>query len=167
MNGPTEFPRNLALGLLIAAGFATAAHAADTATGNLNYKGRSVDFKYAWLVTGPSDLEPGKSIRKLVLSPTDISAKLQACKTFSCTDGQVEEGMTADFTGGPRINYWVVMNGQKIQYSGTATPDSLKARANDPSHLAGRLAIDDTAAGGPKLSAEFDVAVLKDFKVAR
>lgn len=167
MNGLTGFPRNLMLGLLIAAGIATAAHAADTATGNLNYKGRSVDFKYAWLVTGPTDFEPGKTTRRLVLSPTDIGSKLQACKTFSCTDGEVMEGMTADFTGGPRINYWVVMNGQKIQYSGTAMPDSLAARANDPGHLAGRLAIDDTASSGPKIGAEFDVMVLKDFKTAR
>ena len=59
------------------------------------------------------------------------------------------------------------MNGQKIQYSGTATPDAFTARADAPGRLAGRLAIDDVAAGGPKLSAEFDVSILKEFKVAR
>ena len=31
--------------------------------------------------------------------------------------------MTVDFDAGPRLNYWVVANGQKIQYSGTAKPD--------------------------------------------
>ena len=154
-------------GLLLAAGLATATHAGDTASGSLRYKGRSAAFKYAWLVTGPSDFEAGKTVRRLVLSETDIGSKLQACKAFSCTDGEVMEGATVDFTGGPRLNYWTVMNGQKVQYSGTAKPDVFAARANDPGHLAGRLAIDDTAAGGPKLAADFDVTVLKEFKVAR
>ena len=160
-------PGQALAGLLLAAGIATAAHAGDAANGSLNYKGRSAAFKYAWLVTGPSDFEAGKTIRRVILSTTDIGATLRACKTFSCTDGAVMEGMTVDFTGGPRLNYWTVMNGQKVQYSGTAKPDAFAARANDPAHLAGRLAIDDTAAGGPKLDAEFDVTVLKEFTVAR
>ena len=167
MNLLSRRPGQVLAGLLLGAGIATATHAADTASGSLHYQGRSVAFKYAWLVSGPSDFEAGKTVRRLVLSTTDIGAKLRACKTFSCIDGDVMEGMTVDFTGGPRLNYWTVMNGQKVQYSGTAKPDAFAARANDPGHLAGRLAIDDTAAGGPKLDAEFDVTVLKDFKVAR
>ena len=27
--------------------------------------------------------------------------------------------MAVDFTGGPRLNYWTVMNGQTVEYSGT------------------------------------------------
>ena len=141
--------------------------AADIAGGNLSYKGRTTPLKYAWLVRGPSDLEPGKTVRRLVLSGTDISAKLSACKTFSCTDGEVTEGATVDFTGGPRINYWIAMNGQKVQYSGTARPDVFAERGSDPARITGRLAIDDTAAGGPRLDADVDVALLKEFKVAR
>jgi hypothetical protein len=167
INPTSRWAPGLLPGIMLGACIAMSAHAADSATGSLNYKGRSVDLKYAWLVTGPSDMEPGKVVRRLILAGTDIGAKLQACKTFSCTDGEVTEGMTADFTGGPRINYWVAMNGQKIQYSGTATPDAFTARADAPGRLAGRLAIDDVAAGGPKLSAEFDVSMLKEFKVAR
>ena len=150
--------------LILLGGIVTGVGAVDTAGGNLSYKGRTAALKYAWLATGPSDMEPGKTVRRLVLSSTDIGAKLQACKTFSCTDGSVTEGATVDFTGGPRLNYWTAMNGQKIQYSGTARPETFAARVNDAGHLAGRLAIDDTAAGGPKLDAEFDVKVLKDFK---
>ena len=167
MNVLSRSPGQVLAGLLLAAAIATVTHAADTAGGSLHYQGRSVAFKYAWLVTGPSELEAGKTVRRLVLSTTDLGATLQACKAFSCTDGTVMEGMTVDFTGGPRLNYWIVMNGQKIQYSGTARPDAFAARANDPGRLAGRLAIDDTAAGGPKLDAEFDVTLLKEFKVAR
>lgn len=154
-------------GLLLVAGLATTVGAADTATGSLNYKGHATVLKYAWLVTGPSDFEPGKTVRRVVLSATDIGAKLQACKTFSCTDGEVTEGATVDFIGGPRLNYWIVTNGQKVQYSGTVAADAFVARANDARHLSGRLAIDDTAAGGPQLNAEFDVALLKEFTVAR
>jgi hypothetical protein len=143
------------------------AHAADTGSGKLDYKGRSAALKYAWLVTGPSDMAPGKTVRRLILSASDIGAKLDACTTFSCTDAQVTEGATVDFTGGARIDYWIAMNGQKVQYSGSTRPESFAARANDAAHLAGRLAIDDASAGGPRLEAEFDVARLKDFKVAR
>jgi len=42
-------------------------------------------------------------------------------------------------------------------------PDAFSARANDPGHLAGKLAIDDVAAGGPRVEAEFDVTVFKTF----
>jgi len=143
------------------------ATAADIGIGSVNYKGRTVALKYAWLVSGPSDMEPGKTVRRLVMSASDIGANLKACAAFSCTDSSVMEGMTVDFTGGPRINYWIVMNGQKIQYSGTAKPDAFAAAANEPAHLAGRLAIDDTGAGGPKIDAQFDVALLKEFKAAR
>jgi hypothetical protein len=153
----------LALAVALAAG----AQAADTGSGTLTYKGRTSALKYAWLVSGPSDMEPGKTVRRVILSATDISAKLAACKTFSCTDGAVTEGTTLDFTGGPRINYWIAMNDQKVQYSGTATPDAFAARVNEPAHLAGKLAIDDVSAGGPKLDAQFDLERLREFKVAR
>ena len=167
MSLPARTTARIAAAALLFAGIITTAGAADTATGTINYKGRSAAFKYAWLVTGPSDFEAGKTVRRLILSTTDLGPKLQACKTFSCTDGEVMEGMTVDFTGGPRLNYWVALNGQKIQYSGTAPPATFTARADEPAHLAGKLAIDDVAAGGPQLAADFDVTLLKDFKSAR
>jgi hypothetical protein len=153
--------------LVVGASLAGGAGAADTGSGSIAYKGRAAALKYVWLVTGPSDMEPGKVVRRLILSATDIGGKLQACKAFSCTDGEVTEGMTVDFTGGPRLNYWVALNGQKVQYSGAARPDAFTANADDATHLAGRLVIDDTAAGGPKVTATFDVTLAKDFKVAR
>jgi hypothetical protein len=159
----TRFLGVLVLGLSLASG----AGAADTGSGSIDYKGRAAALKYAWLVTGPSDMEPGRQVRRLILSATDIGGKLQACKAFSCTDGEVTDGMTVDFTDGPRLNYWVALNGQKVQYSGSARPDAFTASANDATHLAGQLAIDDTAAGGPKVTATFDLWLAKDFKVAR
>ena len=153
----------LVAGILVAA----SAAAAGAGGGNLSYKGRAATLPYAWLVSGPSDLEPGKTVRCLVLSSTDIGGKLAACKTFSCTDGEASEGATVDFAGGPRLNYWIAMNGQKIQYSGTARPEAFAARGDDAGRLAGHLAIDDTAAGGPRLDAEVDVPLLKAFTLAR
>ena len=167
MNLPSRSWASVLAGIVLGVGIVTAASGAETASGTLLYKGRSAALKYAWLVTGPSDMEPGKTIRRLVVSATDIGAKLTACKTFSCTDGEVAEGMTVDFTGGSRLNYWIALNGQKVQYSGTAVPDTFAARANEPARLAGRLAIDDTAAGGPKIDIDFDVTLLKAFNVAR
>jgi hypothetical protein len=137
------------------------------AQGTLVYKTRSATLKYAWLVKGPYLEDPSKTVRRLILSAKDISAELQACKTIMCADGQVTEGMTVDFDVSRRLNYWVALNGQKVQYSGTVTPDAFAARANDGGHLAGKLVIDDVAAGGPKIDAEFNVTLFKEFKPDR
>ncbi len=134
------------------------------AKGNIGYKGRTATLKYAWLVKGPLSSDPGKTVRRLIVSATDIGATLQACKTIMCADGQVAEGMTVDFDVGPRLNYWIALNGQKVQYSGTVKADAFAARANDNTHLAGKLAIDDVAAGGPKVDAEFNVVLVQEFK---
>ncbi len=75
--------------------------------------------------------------------------------------------MTVDFAGGPRLNYWVALNGQKVQYSGAARPAALTAKVDDATHLAGQLAIDDIVADGPKVTATFDVTLTKDFRIAR
>jgi len=145
----------------MSASFAIAA--GNDASGTLAYKGRTVAFKYAWLVKGPYDRDPVRIVRRLILSANDISTAIQACKTVSCIDGQVTEGMTVDFDVSPRLDYWVALNGKKIQYSGAVMPDAFSARANEPGRLAGKLAIDDVVAGGPKVDAEFDVTVFKTF----
>jgi hypothetical protein len=136
----------------------------NVAKGTLVYKTRSATLGYAWLVKGPYLEDPSKTVRRLILSAKDISAELQACKTIMCADGQVTEGMTVDFDVSPRLNYWIALNTQKVQYSGTATPDAFAVQANDAGHLAGKLAIDDVAAGGPRIDAEFDVTLFKEFK---
>ena len=145
----------LAANIAIAAG--------SEASGTLAYKGRNATFKYAWLVKGPYDRDPTKTVRHLILSANDIGVAIQACKTISGADGKLTEGMTVDFDVSPRLDYWIALNGQKVQYSGAAMPNAFSARANDPGHLAGKLAIDDVAAGGPKVDAEFDLAVFKTF----
>ena len=148
--------------ILIAALGAGPAHAAD-AKGTVVYKGRTVDVKHAFLVQ-TTDAMSGKPMRRLILSPKDIGAKIASCAKMSCVDGDLDEGLEVDFVEGPRLNYWLVMNGQKIQYSGTEPKESLASTANDAKKVAGTLRFDKTGAGGPKVDVTFDAALVKDLK---
>jgi len=148
--------------ILIAALGAGPAHAAD-AKGTVVYKGRTVDVKHAFLVQ-TTDAMSGKPMRRLILSPKDIGAKIASCAKMSCVDGDLDEGLEVDFVDGPRLNYWLVMNGQKIQYSGTEPRESLASTANDAKKVAGTLRFDKTSAGGPKVDVTFDAALVKDLK---
>jgi hypothetical protein len=156
---------------VLALGAAWDGHAAGTAKGDLAYKSKSgvinMTPKFAYLVKGPDAVDAGKTIRKVVLSATDLESKIAACSTMSCTDADLGDGMTIDLDAGPRVNYWVVLNGQRVQYSGTATTSALALTTDTPTRVAGKLAIDDTAAGGPKLAVEFDAPLVKEVKKAR
>lgn len=156
-----------AVALLAAATLVSTAATADPASGTIDYRSKGgtivVNVSNVYLVKGP-DAASGKTIRQLIFTSTDVAAKLQACASMMCVSGNVSEGMTVDFDAGPRLNYWVVGNGQKIQYSGTARPDeSLKLSVDSADHLAGSLAIDDSAAGGPKVNVKFDATTVKQF----
>ena len=85
---------------------------------------------------------------------------------MSCADDVVTEGMTVEFVGGPRLNYWVVLKGGRVQYSGTSEPDALTATTDEPGKLAGALKFDDTAANGPKVDVKFATQLLKEFPAA-
>jgi hypothetical protein len=151
----------------ITAAFLSGVAAAEPASGTINYQSKAgpivISVAHVYLVKGP-DAVTGKTIRQLVVAPADIGAKLQACATISCVSGNLMEGMTVDFDAGPRLNYWVVANGQKVQYSGTAKPDeTLKLTADTADQLAGTLTIDDSKAGGAKVTVKFDAKTAKQF----
>jgi len=145
--------------ILIAALGAGPAHAAD-AKGTVAYKGRTVDVKHAFLVQ-TTDAMSGKPMRRLILSPKDIGPKIASCAKMSCVDGDLDEGLEVDLVEGPRVNYWLVMNGQKVQYSGTEPRESLSATSDDAKKVAGTLRFDKTAAGGPKVDVTFDATLVK------
>ena len=90
------------------------------AKGTLNYKGKSKDFaitlKYAHLVKGPDLMDPKTTIRRVILSSTDLAAKIQACKTMDCSDDDLTDGIEIDITGGPRLLYWLAVNDGLVQY---------------------------------------------------
>jgi len=141
--------------------------AAEPASGTINYQSKSgpiaINVANVYLVKGP-DAVSGKTVRQLVFVPADIGAKLKACATLSCVSGLLNEGMTVDFDVSPRLNYWVVGNGQKVQYSGTAKPEeTLKLTTDTPEQMAGTLTIDDSKAGGAKVNVKFDAKTAKSF----
>jgi hypothetical protein len=150
-----------ALVLGVTAALSVPASAAGEAKGTVTSKARTVDVKYAYLVKGP-DAVTKQTIRRLILSATDLSAKIAACKTMSCTDSGLGDGLSVVLEGGPRIFFWMVMNDQKIQYSGTEASSALVAKTDDAKRLAGTLKFDKTGAGGPKVDVEFDAALVKE-----
>jgi len=159
-------------GVAVALAVSSHGEAADgTATGTLTYvsKGAPITamLKYAWLVRGPDAVDAKKTIRHLILSSADIGPKVSACKTMSCTDADLGSGMTVDLEGGPRLNYWVSLNGQLVQYSGSARPEALELTTDTATRLAGRLTIDDSGAGGAKVDVTFDAQALPELKLAR
>jgi len=162
--------RAAAAPLLLALGAALAlpATAADgEAKGTLVYRGTTLAFKHVFLIKGPDAVDPKKIIRRLIFTRDDIGAKIRACSTMSCADGAMTDGLQVDFDSGPRLNYWLALNDQRVQYSGTAEPTVLKGGSIEPRRIAGTLAIDDTRAGGPKIDAAFAAAILKEFTAAR
>lgn len=140
---------------------------AGSAKGTVAYKGTTATITHAYLVSGPDAIDPGKTIRRIVLVAGDLEPKLSACKAMSCTDGEVMEGMTLDLDGGPRVNYWVALKGQMVQYSGTADPATLKTTTDEPGRMAGTFVVDATGSGGPKVDVQFDAPLLKTFTAAR
>ena len=135
------------------------------ASGTITYAGKSgktvVAVKHAYLVKGP-DVVTGQTMRRIVLSTTDVSAALQACAKMMCSDGGIDEGMTIDFDVPPRLNYWFVANGQRIQYSGTADPKSVKLTTDTAQRLAGTWELDASSGGGPVIKIQFDAALVKE-----
>ena len=149
--------------LLVALLLAAPIAAAGDAKGSVAYKGRTIDVKHAYLVQ-TTDAMSGKPMRRLILSPNDIGGKINSCAKMSCVDGDLDDGIELDFVDGPRLNYWLVMNGQKVQYSGTEPKESLSATANDAKKVAGTLRFDKTGAGGPKVDVTFDAPFAKELK---
>ena len=137
------------------------------AKGTVVYKADTAAIKHVWLVKGPDAVDPKLTIRLLIFSVADIGAKVKACKTMRCLSADLDDGVTVELDAGPRLNYWVVLKGQRIQYSGTAKLETFKATANTPARVAGKLAIDDTKAGGGKIDIDFDVPQLAELKAAR
>ena len=140
---------------------ATLLAAGNEAKGTFVYKGKTVNLKHAYLIKGP-DIVTKQPIRRVILSAVDLSKDLAKCAKMMCTDGSVNEGLSLNFEGGPRINYWMVMNDQRVQYSGTEPVKSFAASADDAKRIAGKLVFDKTAAGGPKVDVEFDAALVKE-----
>ncbi len=138
---------------------------AEPAKGTLAGTGKTpavVNVNYAYLIKGPNSFGD-KGVRLLILSEVDQSAHIKSCGTMSCATEKLESGMTVEFNDGPRLLYWFVANGQRVQASGTARPDTINLTANTPQKIAGKWHYDASGQGGPKIAVEFDTSVLKEF----
>ncbi|GEM_PF-501381 len=143
--------------------------AAEPAKGTLTATGKTaatVNVKHAYLVKGPNSFGD-KAVSLLVLSEVDQGAHIKSCGTMSCVTDKLESGMTVEFDSGPRLLYWFVANGQRVQASGTADPGTMTLTTSTPQKLAGKWTHDASGQGGPKIAVEFDTPVLKEFTKAR
>ena len=165
-----RYPR-LMIGLALVTALTASIAAFGTAKGTLLYKGKTretnVTLKFAYLVKGPDAIDPKMTIRRLILTSADIEKKLAACTTMMCTSDESVESLSIDLDAGPRLNYWLALNGGLVQYSGTTPPASMTKSAETPTRLAGKIVFDGTGAGGPKVDAEFDATLLKTLTKAR
>ncbi len=106
------------------------------------------------------------TVRILILSAEDISAKIDSCDTVNCVDGWVKEGITMQFETGPVVYYWVSLEGGTLQYSGATHKSVFRPTADTGDRLAGKIKFDDTPDGGGKADVEFDVRLTKAFRAA-
>jgi hypothetical protein len=159
-------PAALALAAALALGAGSALAAGGTASGTVAYKGQTLSIKHAYLFKGPDVVEKDKVVRRLILVPQEPGKKLEACKTMSCTQNEMGDGLSVDMDAGPRFGYWVALKGGMVQYSGTARPATLAASTEQPDRLAGKLSIDDSGSGGPKIDVQFDAPLVKELKEA-
>ena len=161
----SSWPTLLAVAVLSVSGAA----GAEPAKGKLTATGKipaTVNVKHAYLVKGPNAFGD-KAVRLLILSEVDQGAHIKSCATMSCTTDKLESGMTVEFDSGPRLLYWFVANGQRVQASGTAEPGTMALSANTPQRLTGKWTHDASGQGGPKIAVEFDAPVLKEFTKPR
>lgn len=134
--------------------------------GTVSFEGKTVEPGYAYFIKGPDVIEPGMTVRILILSAEDISAKIESCETVNCVDGWVKEGMTMQFETGPVVYYWVSLGRGTLQYSGATHKSVFKSTADTGDRLAGKIKFDDTPDGGGKADVEFDVSLTKEFGAA-
>lgn len=144
--------------------------AADNSKGKLVYKGPkktfNVDLQFARFVSGPDAFDDKKKIRRLIFTGTNIDSKIKSCDAMNCVDVHIE-GLQVDLDAAPRLLYWVSLNGQLVQYSGTVVNETLSLTTDSKERLAGTLKFDQSAAGGPTVEVTFDAPLLKTFAKAR
>lgn len=155
------------LGLAVALSLGVSSALADNATGTLLFQSKSgpikIEVKHAYLFSGP-DFATGDKIRRVVLSPVDLSGALAKCADLSCVSAELGEGITMDFDAGPRLGYWFVANDQRVQHSAGARFNTIELQADEPQRIAGKWVFDDTQGGGPNVDVTFDASLIKAFE---
>lgn len=144
----------------------SAAGYAGEVKGTITYEGKTIEPKYAYMITGPDVMEPEMKVQILILSAKDLSAKIEPCDTVNCVDGWVKDGMTMQFEARPIAYYWVSLEGGTLQYSGATHRNVFRPTVDTAERLAGSIKFDDTPDGGGKADVEFDAPLTKAFGAA-
>jgi hypothetical protein len=147
----------------------SAVAASGPAKGTMVFKNKGKEakttFTHAFLVKGPDGVDATKILRRVLLTNADVADKLKACETMACVDAAFGHGLQVDWDAGPRLLYWLTLNG--VQFSGTADPKAFTPREYQDHRIAGRLTFDATFAGGPTVDVEFDAPLVKEIKKRR
>lgn len=138
--------------------------AADKASGSVSFKTYSTAVKYGWLVRGPDEMDPSKTVLRIYLSSVDVGAKIRACKSLSCADGALQDGAMIDFSDATHLGYALRLHGELVQYSGGTNAQAFRLSTKQPNHLAGKLHVDDSTVGGGEIDAEFDLMLTRTFE---
>lgn len=141
--------------------------AGDSASGTITFKSGKCVVKYGWLVRGPDEMDPSKTVLRIYLSSVDVGATIKACKTLNCADSALKDGAMVDFGDGRHLAYAVRLNGERLQYSGGTNSEAFTLTTSEPNRLVGKLHIDDTASGGAKVDATFDLTLVNTFTSVR
>lgn len=160
-------PGNLLLAAAIWLAASTLALAGDSASGTITFKTGKCVVKHGWLVRGPDEMDPSKTVLRIYLSSVDVGAKIKACKTLSSADNSLMDGAMVDFSDARHLAYAVRLNGERLQYSGGTDGEAFTLTTSEPGHLAGKLHIDDTTVDGAKVDATFDLTLVKTFTSVR
>jgi len=139
----------------------------DSASGTVIFQATKGTVKHGFLVRGPDEMDPSKTVLRLYLSSADIGAKIKAAKTFSEADNALEDGAMVDYSDAPHLAYAIRLNGERVQYSGGTNGEAFALTTNKPDHLAGKLHIDDSTSGGARVDATFDLTLIKTFTSSR
>ncbi|MEO7014412.1 MAG: hypothetical protein ABI127_08880 [Dokdonella sp.] len=160
-----KFTKTALLGLILLA--SSSVFAADKVSGTVTLKTFTAPLKFAYMVRSPDEMDASQSILRIYFSSADIGAAIKACKTLSCADHALTDGAMVDYSDASHLAYAVRLNGERAQYSGGTHGDAFTLTTNTPDHLAGKLNIDDSAMGGAKVDADFDLGLTNTFKTVR
>src|SRR5688572_19313131 len=121
--------RNLWLIAVALSGALSTALLAAEAKGVLTYeskgKAHTLELKHAYVIKVPDALNPKEMMRRVVFSPKDIADAIKACPTAQCVNGALADSLHVDLST-PFLPYWMVLDNQRVQYSGPAAPTALK-----------------------------------------
>ena len=106
----------------------------------------------------------GKVMRRLIFTPLDLGAKIKACATMSCSDSDLRRRPRS--RPGRRAADELLVRRQRPESAvfGDREARSAELTTDTPQRLAGKLVIDDSAAGGAKVNIDFDATLLKDLQ---